>query len=293
MAVNPDEDTEFNDALRQHGILPPKPAAPRTPSPPPSPTLGEALSKGSPTLDELDLLAEDEGNNSDDERLLESYRRQRLNEIKKENKSKRRFGDIYPIGRDDYTREVTEGSKAPEEDEAEKVDGEGWNGTGVICLLYQPSEPASVRVTEQLRDIARRYPRTKVVSIVGNKCIENYPDRHCPSLFLYRNGALRQQFIAYGKDRERTVDELEVLLIATNMIDPRKASKVEAENARQQSRATQQEESDIDDSDDDGKATGAGRGTGTVNGGAGGHGSKRTIRTGTHGRDDDDSDFDL
>ena len=65
------------------------------------------------------------------------------------------------------------------------------------------NEPATVRLTSQLEIIAAKYPRIKIVSIVGNKCIENYPDRHLPSLFLYRNGSLRRQFIAYGKDRER------------------------------------------------------------------------------------------
>lgn len=68
------------------------------------------------------------------------------------------------------------------------------------------SEPASVRLAAQLKTIATRHPRTKIVSIVGNKCIENYPDRHLPTLFLYRNGALRRQFTAYGKDKERTIE---------------------------------------------------------------------------------------
>ena len=132
---------------------------------------------------------------------------------------------MYPIGRDDYTREVTEASKAPESDEEEKEEGDGWHGTGVICFLYQSryvtgvalwvatalpqlfhSEPTSARLADQLKIIAQRYPRTKIVSIVGNKCIENYPDRHLPTLFLYRNGSLRRQFVAYGKERERTLE---------------------------------------------------------------------------------------
>lgn len=57
--------------------------------------------------------------------------------MKKENKSKKRFGDILPIGREDYTREVTEASKGAESDEEEKIQGDGWHGTGVICFLYQ------------------------------------------------------------------------------------------------------------------------------------------------------------
>lgn len=201
----------------------------------------------------------------------------------RENKAARRFGEVYPIGRDDYTREVTEGSKAAESDEEEKEEGDGWHGTGVVCFLYQPSEAASVRLADQLRIIARRYPRTKIVSIVGNKCIENYPDRHLPTLFLYRNGSLRRQFVAYGKDRERTVEELEVLLIATNMIDPRKASKVDTEAAPRRSC----DGSDLDSDDDQPAARRPARTTGTVNGSD----APKNIRTAT--RDSDDSDFDL
>lgn len=125
-----------NDALRQYGIIPPKPAAPKTPSPPASPTLASALAAGSPTLDELDLLDE-AAVDSDEERLIASYKRQRLNEMKAEGKATRRFGEVQPIGRDDYTREVTEASKVAESDEEEKHEGDGWHGTGVVCFLYQ------------------------------------------------------------------------------------------------------------------------------------------------------------
>jgi hypothetical protein len=203
--------------------------APKAPSPPPSPTLASALATGSPTLDELDLLADEGAADSDEERLIEKYKRQRLLDMRKDERATRRFGEVYPIGREDYTREVTEGSKAEESDEDSKVneEGETWRGTGVICFLYQDGlvvrlsrlslclcltygpgfrEPASVRLASQLRTVAARYPRTKIVSIVGNKCIENYPDRHLPTLFLYRNGTMRRQFTAYGKDRPRTVE---------------------------------------------------------------------------------------
>ena len=76
--------------------------------------------------------------------------------------------------------------------------------------------------------------------------------------------------------------ELEVLLIATNMIDPRKASKIDAETARRQG-------PDGSDLDSDDQSAARPRTTGTVNGG----GRSKSIRTGTMGRDSDDSDFDI
>ena len=66
-----------NDALRKHGILPPKPPTPPSPSPPASPTLSEKLDDLSDA--ELRDLAEDI-NNDETERMIEKFRRQRLEE---------------------------------------------------------------------------------------------------------------------------------------------------------------------------------------------------------------------
>ena len=62
--------------------------------------------------------------------MIEQIRRQRLAELKKLQHA--RFGRVYPIGRDDYTREVTEASKVDVEDEDMK-----GKGTGVVCFLYK------------------------------------------------------------------------------------------------------------------------------------------------------------
>lgn len=115
-----------NDALRKHGILPPKPPTPPSPSPPPSPTLSEKLDDLSDA--ELRDLAEDV-NNDETERMIEKFRRQRLEEERR--RAKARFGRVYPIGRDDYTREVTEASQVAQEGKPE------GHGTGVVCFLYK------------------------------------------------------------------------------------------------------------------------------------------------------------
>jgi hypothetical protein len=74
-------------------------------------------------------LAED---TRDDEtaRFIEHMRKQRLREMQRLEKA--RFGRVYPIGRDDYIREVTEASKVDSED-AEMA----GKGTGVVCFLYK------------------------------------------------------------------------------------------------------------------------------------------------------------
>jgi hypothetical protein len=83
----------------------------------------------SKSKDEIDELL-DEGNDSDTERMMQAYRAKRLKEMKMEQKL-RRFGDLLPISRDEYTREVADASKV---DEAGQPAG---RGTGVVCFLYK------------------------------------------------------------------------------------------------------------------------------------------------------------
>ncbi|PPQ97976.1 hypothetical protein CVT26_003125 [Gymnopilus dilepis] len=205
MAVNPDEDTE----LQVHGILPPKEAPPPSPSPPPSPQLDNILNEFS--TKDLVELGED-AKDDEMERLIELHRQQRLAQ-ERIDQSRARFGEVYPIGRDDYTREVTEASKVDEPDD------DNERGTGVIVFLYKDGIPRSDRAFQHVRALAKRYPRTKFVSIVGDKCIPNLPDSRIPMFIVYRKGEIRQQFIAWGADRERRQEELEAMLLVTGALD--------------------------------------------------------------------------
>ena len=116
-----------NDALRKHGILPPREPPPPSPSPPPSPTFDDLLNDFTPS--ELQEFSED-APDDEAERMIAAYRRQRLADERHVAKIAR-FGRVYPIGRDDYTREVTEASRVSEDDDDEET------GTGVVCFLYK------------------------------------------------------------------------------------------------------------------------------------------------------------
>lgn len=126
-AIDYTADTEFNDALRRHGIIPPKAetAGSRSPSPPPpraaSPTLSDELN-----LEDLDLGRDDRTRREDLERAIEERRARERDQL-----GRRKFGRVYPIGKVDYKREVTEASN-------EELPGEpeGW-GTGVVCVLFK------------------------------------------------------------------------------------------------------------------------------------------------------------
>lgn len=114
-----------NDALRAHGILPPKPPS-RSPSPDiPHITHADAVQAIAATADtaQLDLLLEGDNLDSDDEAMFAEYRQKRMAQMRKEEK-RGRFGTMEPLAREDFVREVTEGSRtvAPG-DEAEEKDG--------------------------------------------------------------------------------------------------------------------------------------------------------------------------
>jgi len=151
---------------------------------------------------------------------------------------KARFGRVYPIGREDYTREVTEASMVDEDDDTKEL------GTGVVCFLYKDGIPHSERAFGHIRALAARHPRTKFVSIVGDKCIPNLPDTRIPMIIVYRKGDIKNQVVAWGADRERRVEELEALLMVSGAIDlPERRRPGEAPD-RDDDRSDDEEEDD-------------------------------------------------
>ena len=75
-----------------------------------------------------------------------------------------------------------------------------------LSILKPPSIPHSDRTFEHIRALATRHPRTKFVSIVGDKCIPNLPDTRIPMIIVYRKGDIRNQVVAWGADRERRLE---------------------------------------------------------------------------------------
>ncbi|KAF8810067.1 thioredoxin-like protein [Phlegmacium glaucopus] len=272
MSVNPNEDTEFNDALRKHGILPPLEPTPPSPSPPPSPTFDDLLNDFTPS--QLQELSED-APDDETERFIAMHRRQRLADERKD-QARARFGRVYPIGREDYTREVTDASKIDEEDD------DNERGTGVVCFLYKDGLPRSERTFQHINSLAQRYSRTKFVSIVGDKCIPNLPESRVPMIIVYRKGDIRNQIVAWGADKDRQPEELEAILLVTGALDlPETFGRASEYDGRR--------EEDCDDDDDDGDPSSRMRSAVTSTNAR----PLKNIRSSQRNKNDSDSEFEF
>ncbi|KIR26674.1 GTPase inhibitor [Cryptococcus deuterogattii 99/473] len=268
--VNPDEDTEFNDALRRHGILPPKPPS-RSPSPDiPRISHTDAVRAVAATADADQLVTLIEGDNldSDDERMFEEYKRKRLHEMKKEEK-KGRYGSMEPLAREDFVREVTEGSK---------VDPNGEQTEDQVDSSH--SVPLSQHLRPLLNQAAAAHPSTKFLSIPAGLCIPNYPDKNVPTLLIYRNGEMVGNVVAgMGlKGMKTTVRDLEGLLLYFKAVEKPSAALLRSNGAN--------ERSDSEDDFNDDVGTVNTRGGSIRTGGVG-------IGAGRGKEDSDDSDFDM
>jgi len=182
MAQNPNEDTQWNDVLREKGILPPKPKEKEFTEDEIVNMVESAVQKqmnkntkdyADMTLEEIEAMEDDE-----DEKVVRHYRQQRLQEIKNQ-LARARYGDVREITAEDYVQEV---NKAGE-------------GVWVVLHLYQHSLPLCKLLNEYLQRIAPKFPQAKFLKSIATLCIPNYPDRNLPAIFIYFEGNLVKQFV--------------------------------------------------------------------------------------------------
>ncbi|TID29776.1 hypothetical protein CANINC_001694 [Pichia inconspicua] len=200
--VDPTEDTEWNDILREKGIIPQK-------EPDPSEQLEQALTDAIERqhehrlegldLDELEALEDDE-----DEEFLQSYKQQRIAEMKKI-ASKEKFGSVYPISKPEWQTEVTDASKE----------------SMVVVHLMSENQVQSRLFGVILRLAASKFKDIKFCEIEGRRAIENYPDANCPTILIYKDGELLKQYVTLlmlnGNDT--SLKDLETLLVRLGCID--------------------------------------------------------------------------
>ncbi|PTB64696.1 phosducin [Trichoderma citrinoviride] len=174
---DPNADTEWNDILRKHGVIPEKP-------PSPTPMIEEAFLEArrlahenrleGKDLDELDELEDDE-----DDAFLEQYRQKRMAELSNLQK-KSIHGSVYPVSKPEYQREITEASN---------------NGPVFVNLTSAAGNLESRILSELWRQAAKEYGDIKFCEIRANQAIENYPDRNCPTILVYNKGDIVKQIV--------------------------------------------------------------------------------------------------
>lgn len=203
---DPNADTEWNDVLRKKGIIPPKVGADgnlEMTEETISQMLEERIQKEEDkiagvknwedmTLEEIDALEDDE-----DERMLETIRRQRVAEMMEKQKAAK-FGDVREISAEDYKREVTNAGE------------EIW----VVLHLYKAGIPLCALINQQINHLSRKYPQIKFLKSISSVCIPNFPDQNLPAMFIYHNGKIHKQMVSelsFG-GMNMTVEELDFRL---------------------------------------------------------------------------------
>ena len=168
------ESTEWEDLQRKIGNLPAKePTWKPDPYSAPEENYGpQAAYSKLQEMQEVEEVEELEDEFVDD-RFLEKYRQQRMEELKKNHhrQGSKRFGSIECIRRNEFIAQVTNA-------------GEGlW----VVCHLHKDSVQDSCILDMCLVELAKRYPTTKFVRITSTECIPNYPDENVPTVLLYKD----------------------------------------------------------------------------------------------------------
>ncbi|KAL2852331.1 thioredoxin-like protein [Aspergillus pseudodeflectus] len=196
--VNPNEDTEWNDILRKHGIIPEKPQDPE-------PLIQEALIEAERKayenrLEDKDLDELDELEDEEDEVFLNQYRQKRLAELSTITQASV-HNQVYPLQKPDYAREVTDAS-----------------ANCFVCVNLTSSASNNVEsrlLSEIWRRLAVKYGDIKFCEIRGNMCIEGYPDRNTPTILVYHKGEIVKQVVtlmALGGTGTK-VEDLENMLV--------------------------------------------------------------------------------
>ncbi|CDO93035.1 unnamed protein product [Kluyveromyces dobzhanskii CBS 2104] len=217
--VDETEDTEWNDILRAHGVIPERP---------PSPTaqleeaLEEALAKQHENrLDGKDLSDLEDLEDEEDEEFLQFYKQKRLSEIKRL-QEKAKFGSVYYINKPEYNREITECSKGTKKSQyLDDNSTENSEGVYVFVHLTCHSKIESRLLSSIFEKAATKFPQLKFVEILGNRAIENYPDNNCPTLIVYHKGDVVKHLVSLlelgGKDT--TLGDFEKLMVDIGAVD--------------------------------------------------------------------------
>lgn len=234
---DPNADTEWNDILRKHGVIPEKP-------PSPTPMIQEALEEGRRLAHEnrlegkdLDELAELE--DEEDEDFLESYRKKRMAELSTTTAASV-YNQVYHLQKPDYSKDVTEASQKAH--------------VFVLLTSSQGTNTESRVLIEIWRELSKRFGDVKFCQIRADLCIEGYPDKNTPTVLVYRDGDIKRQIVTLRElgGVRTNVQHLEKLLVDVGAVrqgDPRLQRKQQDEEVSTSTIRQGKTTADNDDSD--------------------------------------------
>lgn len=71
----------------------------------------------------------------------------------------------------------------------------------IFVLNYCIRIPLCDLINNYIIQLAKKFPATKFLKSVATTCIPNYPDKNLPTVFIYYEGEMKQQFagpLAFG-----------------------------------------------------------------------------------------------
>jgi len=180
---DPNADTQWNDALRTKGILPPKVDASGDLEITEETVVGlidQKIAEGKKEKNYEDMTIEeiDELEDEEDERVLQAIRQQRMAELQEKSK-KGVYGDVREISAEDYKQQVNNAGE----------------GVWVVLHLYKSGVPLCSLINQYLVSLSSKYPQIKFLKSVASVCIPNFPDRNLPAIFVYHEGDLKSQLV--------------------------------------------------------------------------------------------------
>lgn len=168
------------------------------------------------TEEQLTEKLEDDGADDDAEaEFLEEYRRRRIEEMKKA-AMKGRWGTVRDVSEAMYESEVTQVSEK----------------TPVVVLMYKAGLQECEVLMRICSDLARKFSTVKFVRIISTAAVRHYPDHMLPTLLVYKDGDLAQQFVRLNAfaGAHTTADDVEWELamlgvLKTEMREPPKTTR--------------------------------------------------------------------
>ncbi|XP_036354896.1 phosducin-like protein 3 [Octopus sinensis] len=174
------QDTEWNDALRKLGIIPELPKEPE----PEEPIHDDGIHPEKMSLKQLEK-AEDLFD-EEDEIFFQFYKQQKLNQLRL-NQQRPSFGSVVEITRQDWTDQVNKAGNNI------FVLVHVYND-GFVCGIISSDELCSL-INNCMSRLAPLHPFSKFIRGRASTCVENYPHKYCPSLFVYKSGDLIAQYV--------------------------------------------------------------------------------------------------